>query len=142
VGEPRRCVCGCGREVPLTRETAHLVAIALVPELFAWDGFRSRLRAGERWPDSPITAEALDRFLDEGARHYDAALAVVHGEKPLTAIGLGADRWLRYSRRSRRKLARLAPGAILAEPAPALTAADLERLDRRHPETSWSAQTT
>jgi hypothetical protein len=139
VSAQQRCVCGCGREVPYTRDTAHTAAIALVPELFAWDRFRSRLRAGESFADSPVTAAALDGFLAEGADHYAAVLAVVHGEQPITAVGVGPDRWLRYSRRSRRRLARRSPGAIAADRALALDEEDMRRLDRRHPERSWTA---
>lgn len=137
-GPPRHCVCGCGRGVQIHVQSADDVAIELIPELLAWDRLRARMRAGESWPDSPVTLESLDAFLEEGGEHYRHAVAIVHGEKPFTAIGLGANRWLRYSRRSRRKLAELAPGAI--DPARRHVVADdeLAQLDRHHPERSFT----
>lgn len=136
--EPRECVCGCGRGVQIHVQAADDVAIEMIPELLAWDRLRARMLAGESWEASPVTLENLDGFLDEGGSQYRGALAVVHGEKPFTAIGLGANRWLRESRRGRRKLAALAPDAIDPTRHRALSEDELAALDRRHPERTFS----
>ena len=39
-------------------------------------------------------------------------LTVLHEGHPFTGVGLGVNRWLRYSRKSRKKSARIAPGTI------------------------------
>jgi hypothetical protein len=136
--EPRQCVCGCGREVPRRVESSNLLAIRLIPELTAWDRYRVDVRAGNAPPESPIRPEKLDGFLAEGGEHYQRAIAAVHGGTAVLGSGFSVNRWLRYSRKSRRKLDKLAPGAIVSDRAPALTEADLERLDRQHPERTYT----
>ena len=39
-------------------------------------------------------------------------LTVLHEGHSFTGVGLGVNRWLRYSRKSRKKLVRIAPGTI------------------------------
>ena len=138
------CVCGCGREVPRRSEQANLLAIRLIPELMLWDRHRLDLRAGKVPPASPVTAEKLDTFLAQGGSHYGTAVDTVHaGSIPGVSFGFEVSNWLRYSRRSRRKLHRLAPGAIAGDKTPALGEVELAQLDREHPAASnTGGQTT
>lgn len=141
MSEAPRCVCGCGREVARRSEPANLLAIRLIPELMIWDRHRADLRRGEAPPGSPVTAEKLDAFLARGGEHYRAAVDTVHaGAMPGIASGFEVNNWLRYSRKSRRKLHKLAPGAIVGDRNPALGEAELADLDREHPERSYTGE--
>jgi hypothetical protein len=134
-----RCVCGCGREVPRRAEQANVLAIRLVPELMLWDRHRADLRRGEVPPESPVTAEKLDTFLAQGGEHYRAAIDTIHaGAMPGMTFGFEVNNWLRYSRKSRRKLHKLAPQAIVGDKTPALGEAELAELDREHPERTYT----
>jgi hypothetical protein len=137
--EPLRCVCGCGLEVPRRAEQANLLAIRLIPELMLWDRHRLDLRRGEVPPASPVTAEKLDAFLATGGGHYRAAVETIHaGAISGPSFGFEVNNWLRYSRKSRRKLHKLAPGAISGDRTPGLDDEQLARLDRDHPEQSYT----
>jgi hypothetical protein len=139
MSEPLKCVCGCGREVPRRAEQANLLAIRLVPELLLWDRHRLDLQGGEVPPASPVTAEKLDRFLAEGGAHYRSAVDTVHaGAISGVSFGFQVNGWLRYSRKSRRKLHKLAPGAISGDRTPGLDQAEQAQLDREHPERSYT----
>jgi hypothetical protein len=139
MSEVPHCVCGCGREVPRRSEQANVLAIRLIPELMLWDRHRLDLRAGRIPPSSPVTAEKLDAFLATGGEHYRAAVDTIHaGALSGPAFGFEVNRWLRYSRKSRRKLHKLAPDAIVGDRTPALGEAELAQLDREHPERSYS----
>lgn len=139
MSEAPRCVCGCGREVPRRAEQANVLAIRLVPELMLWDRHRLALRRGESFPDSPVTVEKLDTFLAEGGGHYRAAVDTVHASAmPGLSFGFEVNGWLRYSRKARRKLHKLAPAAIPGDRTPGLGEAELARLDREHPEQSYT----
>jgi hypothetical protein len=139
MSEAPHCVCGCGREVPRRSEAANVLAIRLIPELMLWDRHRLDLRRGQIPPSSPVTAEKLDAFLATGGEHYRAAVDTIHaGALSGPAFGFEVNGWLRYSRRSRRKLHKLAPEAIPGDRTPPLGEAELARLDRGHPERSYS----
>jgi hypothetical protein len=133
------CVCGCGREVPRRSEQANLLAIRLVPELMLWDRHRLDLRRGEQFPGSPVTIEKLDAFLATGGDHYRAAVDTVHaGSIPGLSFGFEINGWLRYSRKARRKLHKLAATAIAGDRTPTLGDTELSELDREHPEQSYT----
>jgi hypothetical protein len=139
MSEPLKCVCGCGHEVPRRAEQANLLAIRLIPELMLWDRHRLDLRQGEIPPASPVTAEKLDAFLAEGGGHYRTAVDTVHaGALSGPSFGFEVNKWLRYSRKSRRKLHKLAPEAIPGDRTPGLGEAEQEQLDREHPERSYT----
>jgi hypothetical protein len=139
MSEAPHCVCGCGREVPRRSEQANVLAIRLIPELMLWDRHRLDLRGGRIPPSSPVTAEKLDAFLATGGEHYRAAVDTVHaGALSGPAFGFEVNNWLRYSRKSRRKLHKLAPDAIAGARTPGLGEEELAQLDREHPERSYS----
>jgi hypothetical protein len=139
MGEAPHCVCGCGRTVPRRAEQANLLAIRLIPELMLWDRHRLDLRRGEVPPSSPVTAEKLDAFLATGGEHYRTAVDTIHAGA-ISGLGFGfeVNNWLRYSRRSRRKLHKLAPDAIVGDRTPMIGEAELAQLDREHPERSYT----
>jgi hypothetical protein len=139
MSEAPRCVCGCGREVPRRAEQANLLAIRLIPELMLWDRHRLDLRRGEVPPASPVTAEKLDSFLATGGNHYRTAIDTIHaGAISGVSFGFEVNNWLRYSRKSRRKLHKLAPNAITGDRTPAIGDEELAQLDREHPERSYT----
>lgn len=141
MSEVPHCVCGCGREVPRRAEQGNLLAIRLIPELMLWDRHRLDLRHGEVPPSSPVTEEKLDSFLAEGGGHYRAAVDTIHaGAISGVSFGFEVNNWLRYSRKSRRKLHKLAPTAILGDRTPALGEEELAQLDREHPESSYTGR--
>jgi hypothetical protein len=57
---------------------------------------------------------------------------------PGMTFGFEVNNWLRYSRKSRRKLHKLAPQAIVGDKTPALGEAELAELDREHPERTYT----
>jgi hypothetical protein len=139
MSEAPHCVCGCGREVPRRSEQANVLAIRLIPELMLWDRYRLDLRGGQVPPSSPVTAEKLDAFLATGGEHYRAAVDTVHaGALSGPAMGFEINKWLRYSRKSRRKLHKLAPEAIVGDRTPGLGEEEQAQLDRGHPEQSYT----
>lgn len=141
MSEAPHCVCGCGREVPRRSEPANLLAIRLVPELMLWDRHRLEVRRGEAPPNSPVTAEKLDTFLAEGGGHYRAAVDTVHaGSMSGMSFGFEVNGWLRYSRKSRRKLHKLAPEAISGARTPGIDEAEQAHLDREHPDRSYTGE--
>jgi hypothetical protein len=139
MSEAPHCVCGCGREVPRRAEQANLLAIRLIPELMLWDRHRADLRRGEVPPSSPVTAEKLDAFLATGGEHYRTAVDTIHaGAISGLSFGFEVNNWLRYSRKSRRKLHKLAPAAISGDRTPTLGDEEQAHLDREHPERSYT----
>jgi hypothetical protein len=139
MSEAPRCVCGCGREVPRRAEQANLLAIRLIPELMLWDRHRLDLRQGQVPPASPVTAEKLDAFLADGGGRYRTAVDTVHaGAIPGLSFGFELNNWLRYSRKSRRKLHKLSPEAIPGDRTPTLNEEELAQLDREHPDHSYT----
>jgi hypothetical protein len=139
MSEVPHCVCGCGREVPRRAEQANLLAVRLIPELMLWDRHRLDLREGQIPPASPVTAEKLDAFLATGADHYRAAVDTVHASAfPGLSFGFEINNWLRYSRKSRRKLHKLAPEAIPGDRTPKMGDSELAQLDREHPDRSYT----
>jgi len=90
-------------------------------------------------PSSPVTAEKLDTFLATGGEHYRAAVDTIHaGALSGPSFGFEVNNWLRYSRKSRRKLHKLAPDAIVGDRTPVLGEEELAQLDREHPERSYT----
>lgn len=139
MSEAPHCVCGCGREVPRRAEQANLLAIRLIPELMLWDRHRCDLRQGKVPSASPVTAEKLDRFLAQGGEHYRSAVDTVHaGAISGVSFGFQVNGWLRYSRKARRKLHKLAAEAIPGDRTPGLDDEEQARLDREHPERSYT----
>ena len=143
MSEVPHCVCGCGREVPRRAEPANLLAIRLIPELMLWDRHRLDLRRGQVPSSSPVTAEKLDSFLAAGGNHYRTAVDTVHaGAMSGVSLGFEVNSWLRYSRKARRKLHKLAPEAISGDRTPTLGEEEQARLDREHPERSYTGAAT
>lgn len=80
----------------------------------------------------------LDIFIEDGAACYQRMLAVLHGAT-LHSRPRNTNRWLKYARKSRKKISKDWPmiqGGREIEP----TDEDVENIDRVHPELSWTGQ--
>jgi hypothetical protein len=126
------CVCGCGREVPRRLVPTNLVAFLLALELAEWDRFRVLMREGT---GNPFGA---DDFITDGANCYQRSLAVLHGEL-FTSSAEETKRWMKFSRKERKKLAKKTGGLIDGSKDVERTDERLAYLDARQPETSYSS---
>lgn len=126
------CVCGCGREISgatLTQRNFTAARVAL--ELLAWD--KNRL--------SPTPGpEGREGLIARGADCYQRLLDSVHGE------GGGdpdadCDEWLRESGEMRLQRSDMNKKRFLDRGfgSPSLSKEDMARLDRLHPELSFTA---
>jgi len=129
------CFCGCGIQVPrgLTEANLRLGETAL--ELLAWDRYRTLERL-----EYPELVE-VDRLIDQGAGCHRRLLAAVHGDRDDRSMD-ESDEWLGQSRSAwAKRPSMMQKGSLLQAPRLRLTEADLDRLDRVHPERSFSAET-
>jgi Short C-terminal domain len=126
------CFCGCGitlrrKQVDLNHQTAKVAQ-----ELLAWDKARvdGRLEGEGR--------VAATRLIERGADTYAALLEALHrGESSLPADA--GETWLADSEAERRDREYMTSKAgFLGRDKLLLTAEDYERLDRIHPDRSFS----
>jgi hypothetical protein len=127
------CFCGCGRRLRRRQTDANLQAARIALELLAWDKARFEGRLG------PPAADDAERVMARGAERYRRLIESLHGERDDYTLAEGED-WLRESadqRRNRRYMTKR--GGLLTPDKLLLTEEDHERLDRLHPEQSFSA---
>ena len=127
------CYCGCGRRVPRRLTDANLRIGEVTLELLAWDKRRSSS------PMQPEDFVATERLIDRGANFHRRLLAALHEELEGVPLTESAE-WLAESRASwwdRDEMTER--GSFLRGRKLRLTAEDLARLDRIHPERSFSA---
>jgi hypothetical protein len=127
------CVCGCGRDISgatLTQRNFTAASIAL--ELLAWDKNRASPTPG---PDG------REGLIARGAECYQRLLYSVHGE------GGGdpdadCEEWLRESGEMRLQRSDMNKRRFLGRGfgSPNLSEHDMEQMDRRHPERSFTGQ--
>jgi hypothetical protein len=123
------CICGCGTRLGRDQVDLNLLAGELAIELVVWDKARS-LR-------SPLAAAEVEAVLADGAPRYQALLAAIHaGERPGEGELEAGRSWLGRSQEARRQLAEQLP--VLPKRRIKLSDADQERVDRRHPERTFS----
>ncbi len=104
----------------------------MATELLAWDKARNAGYLGS--PVDPDTA----RLIEQGAECYQRVLAVLHEEPGTYAPEEGED-WLRRSEAARSgRQYMTSRGGLLTRAKPNLTEEDYERLDRAHPERTFS----
>ncbi len=127
------CICGCGTPItgrPLT--DANLQASTVALELLAWDRTRAagRVKAEE--------AEWVESLINRGALQYRRLLDSIHGERESAPIAAG-ESWLEESaaRRSGRP-DMTERGLLRFGNRLRITEEDIELLDRKHPERSFT----
>lgn len=123
-----KCVCGCGTRLSRRQLDTTLVAGEVAIELAIWDKARAR---------SPAAAGGeVGELIATGAPRYQRLLAALHDDRPPEKDNLAETReWIERS-----KSARLRLGDDLGVPRkkPKLSEADQRRIDRLHPELSFS----
>jgi hypothetical protein len=123
------CICGCGTRLGLKGVELNLLAGEVAIELVVWDKARA-LR-------SPVAAAEIEAILVDGAPHYQRLLGRIHAGSELgegEREGVGA--WLERSRLARLRLGGQLP--VVPKKKVSLSAADQERIDRVHPERTFS----
>lgn len=127
------CYCGCGRRVSRRLVDTNLRISEVTLELLAWD---------KRRTTSPLAPEDFvetERLIDRGANVHRRLLAALHEEFDGVPLDESAD-WLAESRARWRHIDEMTEGrGFIRGPKLRLTKDDLARLDRIHPEQSFSA---
>lgn len=122
------CVCGCGRKLPKEFADRNYIAAGVALELLTWDKNRALPGAG---PDG------REGLIARGVECYERLLYSLHGE------GGGdpdpeCNAWLEESRAMRAHSSDMTKRRFLGGNAPNVSKEDMERLDRRHPERSFT----
>jgi len=122
------CVCGCGRELPKKLAERNYLAAGVAIELLAWD--KNRLMPGP----GPDGREGL---IARGVECYEQLLYSLHGEG-----GVDPDEectaWVKESAAMRAGHSGMSKKRLLGASTPNLSEDDMARLDRRHPERSFT----
>jgi hypothetical protein len=122
------CICGCGRRLERGQIELNLVAGEVAIELVAWDKVRAL--------GSPIAAGEVASLLAAGAPRYQRLLEAIHGaDQPGEGELVATRAWLDDSRAARLRLHEELP---VPKKKIKLSAAEQARIDRRHPERSFS----
>ncbi len=126
------CYCGCGRRVSRRLTDANLRIGEVTLELLAWDKRRSTS------PMQPEDFVATERLIDRGANAHRRLLGALHEEFDGVSLDDSAE-WLSESRTAWRDRDEMTErGGFLRGPKLRLTKDDFARLDRIHPEHSFS----
>ena len=122
------CICGCGTRLDRDQVELNLLAGEVAIELVVWDKARAL--------GSPIAAGEVAALLAAGAPRYQTLLGTLHADQQ---VGEGelerAREWLEESRAARLRL-----HGELPVPKKKIKLSDAEqaRIDRRHPERTFS----
>lgn len=122
------CVCGCGRDIPKSFSDRNFIAAGVAIELMAWDKNRALPGAGP---------EGREGLIARGVECYERLLYSLHGE------GGGdpdpeANAWLEEARAMRAHRSDMTKRRFWGGSAPNVSKEDMDRLDRRHPERSFT----
>ncbi|MGD9735384.1 MAG: hypothetical protein AB7V58_07235 [Solirubrobacterales bacterium] len=124
------CICGCGTELSRGQIELNLVAGEVAIELVVWDKARA---LGPSVASGEVTA-----LLALGAPRYQDLLAAIHaGETPAEGELEATREWLEDARAARLRLHDQLP---LPKKKIKLSDAEQARIDRRHPERSFSGE--
>jgi hypothetical protein len=121
------CVCGCGRDIPKSVIDRNITAAALAIELLIWDKNRAMPGPGP---------EGREGLIARGVECYEKLLYSLHGEGDVDDEE--ADGWLAESRAMRANRSDMTKRWFLGGGAPNVSQEDMDRLDRRHPERSFT----
>jgi len=128
------CVCGCGTEIPKRLVPTNLVAGMLMFELAEWDRFRFLMRGAD---NDEFEENLIHGFIEDGALCYQQSLFVLHGEA-FTSSPRNTNKWLKFSRKSRKKLAKKFPGVIQGDKEVRPPEEDVGRINALQPELSYT----
>jgi hypothetical protein len=122
------CVCGCGRKIPKNLSDRNFIAAGVAIELLAWDKNRALPGAGP---------EGREGLIARGVECYEQLLYSLHGEGGGDPDP-GSRAWLDESREMRADRSDMTKKRLLGSDAPNVSREDMARLDRRHPERSFT----
>jgi hypothetical protein len=128
-----KCVCGCGTRVERGLVEAQLQATEVALELLAWDKARTERRF------SGAEAEKVDSLVHRGSLQYQRLLDAIHGERESAPIAEG-ESWIADSQGQRSGRQHMTEKTWIRKARLRLTEDDLEILDRKHPERSFSGR--
>lgn len=122
------CVCGCGRDLPKSLGDRNFIAAGVALELLAWDKNRALPGSG------PAGREGL---IARGVVCYEQLLESLHGEAS-DDPDADANAWLRQSGEMRAGRSDMTKRRFFGPAVPNLSKEDMDRLDRSHPERSFT----
>jgi hypothetical protein len=126
------CVCGCGRNIPKKLGDRNFIAAAVALELLAWDKNRAFPGPG---PDG------REGLIARGADCYEQLLYSLHEEGPGDPDEQ-CNAWLQEAMEMRADRSDMTKKRLFGTDGPNLSKEDMERLDRRHPERSFTGPAT
>jgi hypothetical protein len=123
------CVCGCGRDLHRKLADRNYIAAAVALELLAWDKNRAAEVTG------PDGREAL---IARGADSYAWLISSLHGEVSADPDD-AANAWLAEAAEMRAGRTDMTQRRLLfGDGSPNLSEEDMARIDRRHPELTFT----
>jgi hypothetical protein len=122
------CVCGCGRKISKDLADRNYIAATVAIELLAWD--KNRALPGPE-------PEGREGLIARGVECYEKLLYSLHGE------GGGdpdaeCNAWLEEARAMRAHRSDMTKRRFFGGNAANVSKEDIDRLDRRHPERSFT----
>jgi hypothetical protein len=122
------CVCGCGRNLPKDSADRNYTAASVAIELLVWDKNRALPGAGP---------EGREGLIARGVECYERLLYSLHGEGPGDPDP-ECNAWLDESRAMRAHRSDMTKVRFFGGNAPNVSKEDMARIDRRHPERSFT----
>jgi hypothetical protein len=122
------CVCGCGRNLPKDLADRNYIAASVAIELLAWD--KNRALPGAE-------PEGREGLIARGVECYERLLYSLHGEGGGDPDPV-CNSWLKESRAMRAHRSDMTKRRFFGGNAPNVSKADMDRIDRRHPERSFT----
>jgi hypothetical protein len=122
------CVCGCGRSLSKDLADRNYIAASVAIELLVWD--KNRALPG------PIP-DGREGLIARGVECYERLLYSLHGEGPGDPDP-ESKAWLEESRAMRMDRSDMTKGRFFGGNAPNVSKEDMKRIDRRHPERSFT----
>jgi hypothetical protein len=122
------CVCGCGRKIPKQLSDRNFLAAGVAIELLAWDKNRALPGAGP---------EGREGLIARGVECYEQLLYSLHEEGAGDPDAICND-WLEESREMRSGRSDMTKKRFFGASTPNVSREDMARIDRRHPERSFT----
>jgi hypothetical protein len=122
------CVCGCGRNLSKDLADRNYIAASVAIELLVWD--KNRALPG------PVP-DGREGLIARGVECYERLLYSLHSEGPGDPDP-ESNAWLEESRAMRANRSDMTKGRFFGGNAPNVSKEDMKRIDRRHPERSFT----